>query len=275
MRPMTWSGAGLVAVLASAALAGAAQAQPSWQCSASAVSDSLAGNPGANAGRGLRQPVRVQRDRARQPAHAARRPRQRRLGADLVGGDHRQPRERDRRASGRRRHRPRREPRRPAPARRGDDDARRPRRQRAGLRSLRRGLARARRLQRGDRSHHRRPGGPDRAGRTAALAAAGAAGRRRRPEARRAGAHRQLAVDQRAAPEGPLGGGHARARGDRRRGQRRPSAARSATRRARPRPARAATAPTAPTAMAATARPTAPAAGRSWPTACAAAPAAS
>src|SRR6478735_1306453 len=49
MRPMTWSGAGLVAVLASAALAGAAQAQPSWRCSASAVSDSLAGNPGANA----------------------------------------------------------------------------------------------------------------------------------------------------------------------------------------------------------------------------------
>lgn len=48
MRPMTWSGAGLVAVLASAALASAAQAQPSWQCSASAVSDSLAGNPGAN-----------------------------------------------------------------------------------------------------------------------------------------------------------------------------------------------------------------------------------
>jgi hypothetical protein len=46
---MTWSGAGLVAVLASAALAGAAQAQPSWQCSASAVSDSVAGNPGANA----------------------------------------------------------------------------------------------------------------------------------------------------------------------------------------------------------------------------------
>jgi len=48
MRPMTWSGAGLVAVLASAALAGAAQAQPSWQCSASAVSSSVAGNPGAN-----------------------------------------------------------------------------------------------------------------------------------------------------------------------------------------------------------------------------------
>jgi hypothetical protein len=45
---MTWSGAGLVAVLASAALAGAAQAQPSWQCSASAVSSSVAGNPGAN-----------------------------------------------------------------------------------------------------------------------------------------------------------------------------------------------------------------------------------
>ena len=37
-----------MAVLASAALAGAAQAQPSWQCSASAVSDSVAGNPGAN-----------------------------------------------------------------------------------------------------------------------------------------------------------------------------------------------------------------------------------
>jgi hypothetical protein len=48
MRPMTWSGAGLVAVLASAALASAAQAQPSWQCSASAASSSLAGNPGAN-----------------------------------------------------------------------------------------------------------------------------------------------------------------------------------------------------------------------------------
>lgn len=48
MRPMTWSGAGLVAVLACAALAGAAQAQPSWQCSASAASSSLAGNPGAN-----------------------------------------------------------------------------------------------------------------------------------------------------------------------------------------------------------------------------------
>jgi hypothetical protein len=45
---MTWSGAVLAAVLASGALAGAAQAQPSWQCSASAVSESLAGNPGAN-----------------------------------------------------------------------------------------------------------------------------------------------------------------------------------------------------------------------------------
>ena len=39
---------GLVAVLASATLASAAQAQPSWQCSASAESSSLAGNPGAN-----------------------------------------------------------------------------------------------------------------------------------------------------------------------------------------------------------------------------------
>jgi hypothetical protein len=45
---MTWSGIGLVAVLASASLASAAQAQPSWQCSASAASSSLAGNPGAN-----------------------------------------------------------------------------------------------------------------------------------------------------------------------------------------------------------------------------------
>jgi hypothetical protein len=45
---MMWSGAGLVAVLASTALASAAQAQPSWQCSASAASSSLAGNPGAN-----------------------------------------------------------------------------------------------------------------------------------------------------------------------------------------------------------------------------------
>jgi hypothetical protein len=49
MRRKTWSGIGLVAVLATAALASAAQAQPSWQCSASAVSSSLAGNPGANA----------------------------------------------------------------------------------------------------------------------------------------------------------------------------------------------------------------------------------
>jgi hypothetical protein len=48
MRRMMWSGAVLVAILASAALAGAAQAQPSWQCSASAVSSSLAGNPAAN-----------------------------------------------------------------------------------------------------------------------------------------------------------------------------------------------------------------------------------
>jgi hypothetical protein len=48
MRRKTWSGIGLVAVLATGALASAAQAQPSWQCSASAVSSSLAGNPGAN-----------------------------------------------------------------------------------------------------------------------------------------------------------------------------------------------------------------------------------
>ena len=106
------------------------------------------------------------------------------------------------------------------------------------------------------------------------VAAARAAGRRRRPEVRRAGPHRQLADDQRAAPEGPLGGRHARARHDRRRGATSPSTATSATRRARPPPAPAA--PTAPTAAtAATARPTAPAAGPRWPTACAAAPAAS
>jgi hypothetical protein len=48
MRRMTWSGAILVTGLATAAMAGAAQAQPSWQCSASAVSSSLAGNPAAN-----------------------------------------------------------------------------------------------------------------------------------------------------------------------------------------------------------------------------------
>jgi hypothetical protein len=70
---------------------------------------------------------------------------------NVLGGHGGQPRERDRRAPGRRRHRPRREPRRPAPAGRGDDDARRPRRQRAGLRHVRGGLARARRLQRGPR----------------------------------------------------------------------------------------------------------------------------
>ena len=48
MRRMTWSGAVLVTGLATAAMAGAAQAQPTWQCSASAVSSSLNGNPGAN-----------------------------------------------------------------------------------------------------------------------------------------------------------------------------------------------------------------------------------
>jgi hypothetical protein len=48
MRRMTWSGAILVTGLATVAMAGAAQAQPGWQCSASAVSSSLAGNPAAN-----------------------------------------------------------------------------------------------------------------------------------------------------------------------------------------------------------------------------------
>jgi hypothetical protein len=48
MRRKTWSGAILVTGLATAAMASAAQAQPSWQCSASAVSSSLAGNPAAN-----------------------------------------------------------------------------------------------------------------------------------------------------------------------------------------------------------------------------------
>jgi hypothetical protein len=48
MRLTTWSGAVLVTGLATAAMAGAAQAQPAWQCSASAVSSSLAGNPPAN-----------------------------------------------------------------------------------------------------------------------------------------------------------------------------------------------------------------------------------
>src|SRR4051794_7481500 len=48
MRLTTWSGAVLVTGLATAAMAGAAQAQPTWQCSASAVSSSLAGNPPAN-----------------------------------------------------------------------------------------------------------------------------------------------------------------------------------------------------------------------------------
>ena len=221
MRPMTWSGAGLVAVLASAALASAAQAQPSWQCSASAVSSSLAGNPGANpvvaSGNpcvsnatgldNLPSPLGVPADAVSARTSSATtvaNPENEIAARQAVG-----------------RHRPRREPRRPAPARRGDDDARRPRRQRAGLRHLRRGLARARRLQRGHRPDHRRPGGPDRAGRAAARAAARAAGRRRRPEVRRAGAHRQLAGDQRAAPEGALRGRHARARGHRRRGERR------------------------------------------------------
>jgi hypothetical protein len=48
MRRMTWSGAILVTGLTTAAMAGAAQAQPAWQCSASASSSSLAGNPPAN-----------------------------------------------------------------------------------------------------------------------------------------------------------------------------------------------------------------------------------
>jgi len=48
MRLTTWSGAVLVTGLATAAMAGAAQAQPAWQCSASANSSSFAGNPPAN-----------------------------------------------------------------------------------------------------------------------------------------------------------------------------------------------------------------------------------
>jgi hypothetical protein len=48
MRRLTWSGGVLVALLASAALASAAQAQPAWQCTASAVTASIAGNPTAN-----------------------------------------------------------------------------------------------------------------------------------------------------------------------------------------------------------------------------------
>ena len=48
MRLMMWSGAVLVTGLATAAMAGAAQAQPAWQCSASANSSSVAGNPPAN-----------------------------------------------------------------------------------------------------------------------------------------------------------------------------------------------------------------------------------
>jgi hypothetical protein len=46
MRRMTWPGAALAAALITAVLASAAQAAPStWQCGASAVSTSLAGNP--------------------------------------------------------------------------------------------------------------------------------------------------------------------------------------------------------------------------------------
>jgi hypothetical protein len=48
MRLTTWSGAVLVTGLATAAMAGAAQAQPAWQCSASANSSSFVGNPPAN-----------------------------------------------------------------------------------------------------------------------------------------------------------------------------------------------------------------------------------
>jgi hypothetical protein len=48
MRRLTWSGSVLVAFLTSAALASAAQAQPTWQCTASSVTTSVAGNPAAN-----------------------------------------------------------------------------------------------------------------------------------------------------------------------------------------------------------------------------------
>jgi hypothetical protein len=48
MRRITWSGAVLVALLASAALASAAQAAATWQCSSSSVTASVAGNPAAN-----------------------------------------------------------------------------------------------------------------------------------------------------------------------------------------------------------------------------------
>lgn len=45
MRRITWPGMVVVAVVASAVTASAASAAPSWQCTASAVSASLAGNP--------------------------------------------------------------------------------------------------------------------------------------------------------------------------------------------------------------------------------------
>jgi hypothetical protein len=48
MRRITWSGAVLGTLLASAALASAAPAASTWECSAAAVSSSLAGNPAAN-----------------------------------------------------------------------------------------------------------------------------------------------------------------------------------------------------------------------------------
>ena len=48
MRRLTWSGGVLVALLTSAALASAAQAASTWQCSASSVTSSLVGNPTAN-----------------------------------------------------------------------------------------------------------------------------------------------------------------------------------------------------------------------------------
>src|SRR5919201_6491598 len=48
MRRLTWSGGVLVALLAPAALASAAQAAATWQCSASSVTTSVAGNPAGN-----------------------------------------------------------------------------------------------------------------------------------------------------------------------------------------------------------------------------------
>ena len=171
MRLMTWSGAVLRVRPRNSAAIGrrAPQAQPAWQCSASAVSNSLAGNPPANPVTASGTPCvssatgldSLPSPLGLPPGTPSRRAPSSATTVASPGG-------RDRRAPGRRRHRPRREPRRPASAR-----ARAPRRSASApptRRPPRVCVAGSPVLDGSSEAtgrHHRRPGGPDRAGRAA------------------------------------------------------------------------------------------------------------